>query len=300
MVEAASKRALRLLDLMPYLTSHPGITTTEVADEFGVTKEQIIKDLALLHMCGLPGYTPLELIDISYDDDIVHVRDPQNLNRPRNLTIAEVLILRIALQALLDYLPQGKATRDEIANLDSKLRSSFTHNLPANALLAKEGSSKVILATLAAAIDNRTKARIRYLNRVRDQKTERVISPYAIIVNEEKTLVKAWCDLANGDRSFTLDQIESAELLSEPAHSTSEDSHEALRVTLKIDLQSSFLIAHRKKLEKDGSNYHLEIFQHEWLMREVISARGDVEILAPEEIRRLIRERAEKVLALYK
>ena len=56
MVEPAAKRALRLLDLMPFLTSHPGITTTEVAKEFGVEKDQIIKDLTLLHMCGLPGY----------------------------------------------------------------------------------------------------------------------------------------------------------------------------------------------------------------------------------------------------
>ena len=46
MVEPAAKRALRLLDLMPFLTSHPGISTAEVADEFGVDKEQIIKDLA--------------------------------------------------------------------------------------------------------------------------------------------------------------------------------------------------------------------------------------------------------------
>ena len=125
MAEAAAKRALRLLDLMPFLTSHPGISTAEVADEFGVEKEQVIKDLALLHMCGLPGYTPLELIDISYDDGIVHVRDPQNLDRPRNLTLAEVLIVRIALQALLDYLPPENATREEILSLDRKLRASF-------------------------------------------------------------------------------------------------------------------------------------------------------------------------------
>lgn len=300
MVESANKRALRLLDLMPYLTSHPGITTTEVANEFGVTKEQIIKDLALLHMCGLPGYTPLELIDISYDDDIVHVRDPQNLDRPRNLTLAEVLILRIALQALLDYLPEGKATRKEIEVLDSKLRSSFTNTLPANVVLSKDGSSKAVMATLAAAIDNGTKARIRYLNKVRDQKTDRVISPYAVIVDDDKTIVKAWCDLANGERSFILNQIESAELLHEASYSTSGDSSEPLKVVMKIDPQSTFLETHRKKLEKQGSNYQLEIFQREWLIREVLSAHGEVEILAPGEIRELIRQRAEAVRALYK
>jgi len=78
MVEGAAARALRLLDLVPYLVSHPGISVARLAEEFQVSKEEILKDLNLLFMCGLPGYTPLELIDISFDDDVVVVRDPQN------------------------------------------------------------------------------------------------------------------------------------------------------------------------------------------------------------------------------
>ena len=299
MVEPAAKRALRLLDLMPFLTSHPGISTAEVADEFGVDKEQIIKDLALLHMCGLPGYTPLELIDISYDDGIVHVRDAQNLDRPRNLTLAEVLIVRIALQALLDYLPPDNATREEILSLDRKLRASFANTVPENSLVSKEGFKKSIFSTLDAAIEERRKVRIRYSNIVRDEKTERVISPYSIMVDGTRTLIHAWCDLAGAQRSFVLDRIESAELLDEVSNIQSSNSDDVHSVSLQISEQSDFLREQSSKLKRIGSHFQLDVFQYEWLIREVLSNLGEVQVLTPTETRRLVCQRAKEVRSLY-
>ena len=299
MAEPAAKRALRLLDLMPFLTSHPGISTAEVADEFGVDKEQIIKDLALLHMCGLPGYTPLELIDISYDDGIVHVRDAQNLDRPRNLTLAEVLIVRIALQALLDYLPPDNATREEILSLDRKLRASFANTVPENSLVSKEGFKKSIFSTLDAAIEERRKVRIRYSNIVRDEKTERVISPYSIMVDGARTLIHAWCDLAGAQRSFVLDRIESAELLDEVSNIQSSNSEDVHSVALQISEQSEFLREHSSKLKRIGSHFQLDVFQYEWLIREVLSNLGEVQVLTPTETRRLVCQRAKEVRSLY-
>ena len=299
MAEPAAKRALRLLDLMPFLTSHPGISTAEVADEFGVDKEQIIKDLALLHMCGLPGYTPLELIDISYDDGIVHVRDAQNLDRPRNLTLAEVLIVRIALQALLDYLPPDNATREEILSLDRKLRASFANTVPENSLVSKEGFKKSIFSTLDAAIEERRKVRIRYSNIVRDEKTERVISPYSIMVDGTRTLIHAWCDLAGAQRSFVLDRIESAELLDEVSNIQSSNSDDVHSVALQISEQSEFLREHSSKLKRIDSHFQLDVFQYEWLIREVLSNLGEVQVLTPTETRRLVCQRAKEVRSLY-
>jgi proteasome accessory factor C len=284
---------------MPFLTSHPGISTAEVADEFGVDKEQIIKDLALLHMCGLPGYTPLELIDISYDDGIVHVRDAQNLDRPRNLTLAEVLIVRIALQALLDYLPPDNATREEILSLDRKLRASFANTVPENSLVSKEGFKKSIFSTLDAAIEERRKVRIRYSNIVRDEKTERVISPYSIMVDGTRTLIHAWCDLAGAQRSFVLDRIESAELLDEVSNIQSSNSDDVHSVALQISEQSEFLREHSSKLKRIGSHFQLDVFQYEWLIREVLSNLGEVQVLTPTETRRLVCQRAKEVRSLY-
>ena len=66
MSESALERTSRALDLVPYLLEHQGISITELAEVFGVSENQINEDLILIHMCGLPGYTPLELIDMYY------------------------------------------------------------------------------------------------------------------------------------------------------------------------------------------------------------------------------------------
>jgi predicted DNA-binding transcriptional regulator YafY len=95
MAENAALRALRLLDLVPYVLRNPGISIKGLANHFEMSRDELIKDLNLLFMCGLPGYTPLELIDLSFEDGVVEVRDPQNLKAPRNFNESEALALRI-------------------------------------------------------------------------------------------------------------------------------------------------------------------------------------------------------------
>ena len=57
MSENAAERALRLLDLVPFVVNNQGIAISELASRFSVTREEIVKDLNLLFLCGLPGYS---------------------------------------------------------------------------------------------------------------------------------------------------------------------------------------------------------------------------------------------------
>lgn len=52
--------------LVPYALSHD-VRVSEVAAHFGLTEKQVLKDLSLLWMCGLPGYTPGDLIDVDVE-----------------------------------------------------------------------------------------------------------------------------------------------------------------------------------------------------------------------------------------
>ena len=66
----ALMRTKRSLDLIPFILEHQGITMEELAKKFNVSKDVLFEDLNMLFCCGLPGYTPLELIDMSFDDEI--------------------------------------------------------------------------------------------------------------------------------------------------------------------------------------------------------------------------------------
>jgi proteasome accessory factor C len=63
--ETATDRVLRMLAMVPYISRRPGVSIGEVANEFGVTTDQVTADLDLLMVCGLPGYYPDDLIDVA-------------------------------------------------------------------------------------------------------------------------------------------------------------------------------------------------------------------------------------------
>ena len=54
MGSSTAQRLPRLLALVPYLLSRPGIRISEAAADFGVSEQQLRRDLELLWMCGLP------------------------------------------------------------------------------------------------------------------------------------------------------------------------------------------------------------------------------------------------------
>ncbi len=63
----AKDQVARLLTLVPYLHSHPQVRLDETAAAVGSTPEQVVKDLGVLLMCGLPGGYPDDLIDVDLD-----------------------------------------------------------------------------------------------------------------------------------------------------------------------------------------------------------------------------------------
>lgn len=98
----ATERLPRLLALVPYLLSRPGIAVSTAASDFGVSERQLRRDLELLWMCGLPGYGPGDLIDLSFDSDTVTVTYDAGMRRPLRLTSSEATALLVALRALAD------------------------------------------------------------------------------------------------------------------------------------------------------------------------------------------------------
>ena len=57
----SQEQVARLLAMVPYLQAHPGIGVAEVAADFGITRRQLLADLNVLWMCGLPGGLPDEI-----------------------------------------------------------------------------------------------------------------------------------------------------------------------------------------------------------------------------------------------
>jgi hypothetical protein len=67
--ESALERVERIIDLIPYL-HHRQVNLSELASRLGQDIAEIERDLEIAFLCGLPGYTPDLLIDMSMEDGL--------------------------------------------------------------------------------------------------------------------------------------------------------------------------------------------------------------------------------------
>ena len=111
-VAGAKDQVARLLTLVPYLHSHPQVRLDETARAVGSTPEQVVKDLGVLFMCGLPGGFPDDLIDVDLDaledteegglrlEGVIRISNADYLARPLRLTPTEATAIIVALRAM--------------------------------------------------------------------------------------------------------------------------------------------------------------------------------------------------------
>ena len=112
--------------MLPYAIQNPGVTVDELASRFNISKKDLRDDLDLVFMCGLPGYTPADLIEVDFEGDHVYIRAGDYFGAPLNLTPAEGLALYAGASALtnLPELAQASALERALAKLAGRLVAS--------------------------------------------------------------------------------------------------------------------------------------------------------------------------------
>ena len=131
----------RLLDLVPYLSTNQGVSLEKIASDFQTDKSTVIDDLNTLWMCGLPGYTPLELIDLSFDTGFVSIRNAEVLSKPRKLSSLELATVIVGLSILLESIPSSSPHFEAITDLLSRLSTSS--NVPVPMSISSNVNSEV-------------------------------------------------------------------------------------------------------------------------------------------------------------
>jgi proteasome accessory factor C len=304
MVENAALRAIRLLDLVPYIVAHPGISITELAKEFSITRDEVLKDLNLLFLCGLPGYTPLELIDISFDEESVVIRDPQNLAAPRNLNESEALIARIALAALEESTPRTSSAYLQIVALREKIAKAFSSSIPASAITFTLDKERATLEAIENAIKQELDLEMTYNNVTKDSSSRRSITPISIIAEDKRTLVSAYCHSAKALRTFNLAQISEVSTKERSTRTDLERLEDSRGSSAEVIIKSGdsrFVSENASSLKEiSKSCYQIDIFQPEWIVRSVLAGADSLELAKPLELRAEIAERANRALLAYK
>jgi proteasome accessory factor C len=313
----SQERLPRLLALVPYLIARPGIAIDEAAADFGVTSRQLRKDLELLWMCGLPGYGPGDLIDLSMDEDTVTVTYDAGMSRPLRLTGSEATALLVALRALLDT--PGMVDADAVRRAVAKIEAAAGQAQPAGVAVGlgvREGKLTATARRVVQEALQRGRAlRMTYYTASKDEITQRTVDPMRMLIVDGRGYLEAWCRRAEGVRLFRLDRIDEATVLDEPAapppFAEQTDVSAGLfrprpdqrvaRLVLEPDARwiSEYYPVERVE-ELDGGRLRITMRYADtaWMVRLLLGMGGDVAVEEPAELAEALRERALAALRL--
>lgn len=292
----------RLLDLVPFLSTHSHISLKELADEFGVSEKEMANELTSLSMCGLPGYTPYELIEIFFDSGFVTINNHDSLDIPRALSNLEVASLLIGLEMLREVLPDSDSrTSQALESLLSQLRT-----LSSSAIQVSENPEISTHSEIRKAIESRSSIEIEYLSPVKNEVTKRVVTPASIVSENSHLYLSAYCHTSEAFRTFRLDRIS----LIKPSENhpgraqINSANSENESASLSVALQ---LIGNRRSISEtlglvsvpaDG-RVRVNIYSSEWISKAIIAFSPDLHLLEPVELRQKTRDELKNILALY-
>lgn len=306
------KRLVRLLNMVPYFLARPGITKEQAAAELGVSLSQLQTDLEQLAVCGLPGYGPGDLIDLTFYDDRIDVYESAGVDRPLRLTSPEATAMLMALRALVDMpgIVDPRAARSAIAKIENAAGEA------AHRATESAGEDDPVAGIVRDGVHRHRALAIDYYAASRDSSSRRVVDPIRVVLIANHSYLEAWCRESAGVRLFRFDRIDGAEVLDEPS-APPEPARQAETDTSLFDADPSMPVATVRvapsaawmfeyypmrligELPDGWREAEMTYASDEWLTRLLLGMGDEVQVVAPESLATGVRDAAVAALAAY-
>ena len=304
-------RLQRLLSVVPYVIRHPGTSLEELSRLFGVGEAELIADLNLLFLTGLPPYTPGDMVDVEIEEGKVWIRMADHFSRPVRLTRPEATALYLRGTELLgaSSLPETDALRTALEKLAEGLGPEALGELKAE---VGDPALPGPLDEVREAVAGTERVEIDYYSASRDEVTARRIDPEQVFSAIGNWYVVAWDHRADAERMFRVDRIREVRPTGERfeprglaglGRDLYTPSSEDLWVRLRLRPAARWIAEYylmAEAAEKDGSlEVRFPTKDLAWVAKLVLRLAGEAEVLEPPALRELARKAAEEALARY-
>jgi proteasome accessory factor C len=309
----SSTRLVRLLNMVPYFLVNPQVSYAKAANDLGVNRKQLEADIKQLWICGMPGYTPGDLIDFELSDDTINVTFSAGIDRPLQLTSTEATGILMALRALAEIpgVVDPAAARSAIAKIDSAAGTA-----EAGSAETAGASESAAAAAVRQAVHDQQALRIEYFSVSRDAQSTRVVDPIRVVLVGDQSYLEAWSREAEGVRLFRFDRILDATMLDEPAappetavggpvNTALFDADPSLpAASLRIAPGAAWMLEYfPMRVVAELPDGHREVAMtyaaEDWLVRQILGFGSDVAVLGPPALVERVRRSADKALAAY-
>jgi proteasome accessory factor C len=319
----ARDQVTRLLALVPYLQSRGEISVADAAREFGVTPRVIRRDINVLLFCGLPGLGMGDLIEVDFEalegEDVIRLSNADYLARPLRLDTTEAAALVVGLRTLLEG--SGDEEREVVERTLRKVEEAAGEAAGVAAQVTlhvpDDAEEQSVRDQLAGAVAARQQVRLHHRSPVRDEVTERVVEPIALLTQEGHTYLDAWCHRVEDRRLFRLDRVVAAEPLDFPVteHAAQppldlsdgifRPAPDALLATVRLAPEGRWVTEYHPvetaTEEPDGGlTVTLRVGDPAWLVRLLLRLGGTATLLDPPELAEQVRATASRALQHYR
>jgi proteasome accessory factor C len=307
------QRLRRLLSVVPYVVRHPGSPVGDLSKLFEVSEAELLADLNLLFLTGLPPYGPGDLIEVDIDDESrVWIRMADYFSRPVRLTRAEALALYLRGTELLGAggVGEADALRDALAKIAEALGGEALGELRVD---VGEAATTGPLETVRRGVENRETLEIEYYSANRDELSTRRIDPEHVFSALGNWYVVAWDRTVEAERLFRLDRIREVTATGErfeprgligQGRDLYTRSAEDIDVRLRLGPRARWVAEYYVVGDAAERNGTLEVViptkDLAWAAKLVLRLGGEARVLEPEELRSLTKELADRTLERYR
>ena len=322
-------RTERFYKIDQLLSEHRVVPFSAFEDRLGVSRATIKRDLEYMrNRLHAPIVWDRELRGYHFDQPL---RGSSQYELPGLWFSATEIHALLTMQHLLAGLDAGGLLAAHVAPLQSRLKSLLNTGDQSAEEIQKRVriigvASRVAgldhFAVVGSALLRRKRLIINYYVRARDEVTEREVSPQRLVHYRENWYLDAWCHLRSELRSFAIDAVRRAEIVDTAAKNVPEKTLDAVLgsgygifsgrkvrwAKLKFAADRARWVSverwhprQKGALQPDGS-YVLELpySDHRELVMDILRYGPDAEVLAPADLRDLVRTRLGQALQAYR
>jgi proteasome accessory factor BC len=303
----APERFAVLQSLLAYLLAACGddreatIPARDVVERFMIPEEELDEHLQLLNLVNFGGgcYT----VYATLDGDQVHVDKElygDTFRAPPRLTPLEARAIRLALEFVGPMIAADAHT--PLDRVRKKLEETFGQFELSQTPEPQVGSDdEQLVGTFTEAIHDRRIVEVEYQKEGEQTWSKRLVEPYSLERKLPNWQVHTWDRTRDAERSFRLDRMRNARITDETYEPRPgfepRGLRDALTATVLYDKSiARWAVERRAKPLKDGTALaEMPVGSPEWLVGEILSFRGEAEVLEPEDLRKQIARRAREL-----
>jgi len=304
----------RMLAITVMLLNRDRIAARELADKFEVSVRTIYRDIDAINLAGIPivsfagydgGFGIMENYRI--DRQVLTLKDMFTILsalKGVNTSLGDVE-LETAIEKIKSLVPKGKTGEMELHFEQLSID-----------LMPWEGSDrhKRIFKIIQSSINENLLVKIKYSN-TKGESLERIVEPMTLVLMGYAWYLFAFCRMRDDFRVFRLSRIKDIEILGQrfARRETSykdfigkDKERPAVNLVLRFSREirarvMDFFDEEQIETRKNGDMIvRVSYPEDEWVYSNILSYGEHVEVLSPVHIRKIIREKAKKIIDQYK